>query len=70
MKKLLVLTAVAILSASALGCRCGSLFSRGPSCPTCGQAGSAGYGGDTYGGEGYGMPPAGMPQTYAVPGPG
>lgn len=64
MKRLLVLTAVAILSATAIGCNCCNPFTRGPACPTCGQAGVSAYGAD-----GYTAPPAMPPGTYAVPGP-
>jgi hypothetical protein len=66
MKRLLVLTAVVLLSVSALGCRsCGGLFQRGPACGSCGTAGGASYGGDAYL-----APPSVPPETYAVPGPG
>ena len=37
MKKLLVLTAVAILTASTVGCQCGRWFRRGTMVPCCPQ---------------------------------
>jgi hypothetical protein len=70
MKRLVVLTAVVLLSAASLGCRCTNPFSRGPSCPTCGQAGMSAYGGGAaYGGEAFGAPGGGMPGEYVMPGP-
>lgn len=69
MKRLLTLMAVALLAASALGCRtCGS-FNRGAQCSTCGQPAVG-----AYGGEGYLAPPSAAPETFvpagAMPGPG
>ena len=67
MKRLLILTAAAAVTASASGCF--HWFNRGGSCqqssqPACGQPMS------TYSGDPYMAPPAAVaPPTYAVPGP-
>jgi len=65
MKKLLILTAVAIISTTALGCSCGSRFwNRG--CNTCESSGSVV--GEPYveSGQTYVVPPSG---ATVVPGP-
>jgi hypothetical protein len=72
MKRLTVLTAVLMMTASTTGCRCLGLFNRGPSCqtcvqpamPGCAQPMTTGYG------DGYLSPPTVPPDTYAIPQPG
>ncbi|MGD9648235.1 MAG: hypothetical protein AB7U73_21165 [Pirellulales bacterium] len=67
MKMLMFFAVVAMLAASTLGCKsCGGCFSRGASCPACGQQPPPGCPPD-----GAYMPQGGMigvPETFA-PGP-
>lgn len=74
MRKLLILTAVVMLTASMVGCQCGRWFRRGaavPCCPTeacCDPCGTPSIGCDTCTTPGYGAMPVPGPETYVPAG--
>jgi len=59
MKRLMILTVAAVVTAASVGCGCGGWFRRGPQCDTCPS-------GAPYGGA----PMTSMPSETYLPAPG